>query len=138
MIEIKLSSLKNTKPHEYALRFVLGGLVTAIAGFIAERYGPVIGGLFLAFPAIFPAAATMIETHEREKKQQAGLPAGKRGRMVAGLDAAGATLGTVGLAAFALILWRALPSHQPGAVLVVACISWMIVSDGLWWLYRRL
>ena len=137
MIEVKLSSLKKTKPHEYALRFLLGGLVTAIAGLIAEHYGPVIGGLFLAFPAIFPAAATMIESHEREKKEQAGLPPGKRGRMAAGVDAGGAALGTIGLATFALILWRGLPSYPPAIVLVVACIGWGIVGMGLWWLYRR-
>jgi hypothetical protein len=41
-----------------ALRQTLGGAMTVIAGLIAARSGPVIGGLFLAFPAIFPASAT--------------------------------------------------------------------------------
>ena len=34
---------------------------SAIAGMIAKRYGAEIGGLFLAFPAIFPASASLIE-----------------------------------------------------------------------------
>ena len=38
--------------------FFFGGLITAVAGVIAQRFGPIIGGLFLAFPAIFPASAT--------------------------------------------------------------------------------
>ena len=114
MIEMKLTSLKGTQPHEYLIRFFLGGLVTVAAGLIANRFGPVVGGLFLAFPAIFPAAATMLEKHEREKKEHAGLPAGKRGRMVAGVDAGGAALATLGLATFAMILWKALPRCLPG------------------------
>jgi hypothetical protein len=138
MIEISLSSLKGTKPHEYVLRFLLGGLVTAAAGLIADHYGPVIGGLFLAFPAIFPAAATMIEKHEREKKEHAGLPAGKRGRMVAGVDAGGAALGTFGLAAFALCLWKWLPHGAPWLVLACSLLCWIVVSTGLWWIRRFL
>jgi len=39
--------------------------MTVIAGLIAFRFGPVVGGLFLAFPAIFPASATLIERHGR-------------------------------------------------------------------------
>jgi hypothetical protein len=138
LIEIRLSALKGTKPHEYLVRFVLGGLVTVAAALVAERFGPIVGGLFLAFPAIFPAAATMLEKHERELKEKAGLSPGKRGRMVAGVDAGGATLGTVGLSIFALVLWRALPGHSPWVVLSGAVASWLIVSSGLWWLRRKL
>jgi hypothetical protein len=29
--------------------------MTVVAGVIAARFGPIFGGLFLAFPAIFPA-----------------------------------------------------------------------------------
>ncbi|WP_161557675.1 DUF3147 family protein [Acidisarcina polymorpha] len=138
MIKIRFSSLKGTKAHEYLLRFLLGGLVTAGAGLIADQFGPVPGGLFMAFPAIFPAAATMLEKHEREKKQHAGLPPGKRGRMVAGVDAGGAALGTFGLAAFAFCVWKWLPRGQTWLVLVVALVCWFSVSTGLWWLRRRL
>lgn len=41
--DINFASLKSTRPHEYAIRFFFGGLVTAAAGLIAIRYGPVIG-----------------------------------------------------------------------------------------------
>ena len=51
---------------------VLGGAMTVIAGLIAARFGAVIGGLFLAFPAILPATATLIERHVREGKEQKG------------------------------------------------------------------
>jgi hypothetical protein len=47
--------------------------MTVVAGLIAARFGPVVGGLFLAFPAIFPATATLIEKHVRERKEKAAI-----------------------------------------------------------------
>jgi hypothetical protein len=79
--------------------------MTVVAGLIAARFGPVIGGLFLAFPAIFPASATLIEKHVRERKEKAGLPGARRGKEAAALDAAGAVLGSFGLAAFGVVIW---------------------------------
>ena len=67
--------------------------MTVVAGLIAARFGPVVGGLFLAFPAIFPASATLIEKHVRERKEKAGMPGARRGKEAAALDAAGAALG---------------------------------------------
>jgi hypothetical protein len=64
-ISVNLSALRKTKWYEYAIRFVFGGAITAFAGVVAKEYGPVLGGLFLAFPAIFPASATLLERHER-------------------------------------------------------------------------
>ena len=69
-IKVDPSGLKQTKWHEYALRFVAGGIITVIAGLIARKWGPGIGGLFLAFPAIFPATATLIEKHQRQRKEE--------------------------------------------------------------------
>ena len=64
------SALTQGHWYEYLIRFGLGGVTTVLAGLIAVRWGPVIGGLFLAFPAIFPASATLVEKHEREKKKR--------------------------------------------------------------------
>jgi hypothetical protein len=60
-IKADLSALAQTKWHDYAVRFLFGGFITALAGIIAKKFGPGIGGLFLAFPAILPASATLIE-----------------------------------------------------------------------------
>jgi hypothetical protein len=72
-IKVDPSVIGQTRWHEYAIRFLFGGLITAIAGIIAKKFGPAIGGLFLAFPAIFPASATLIEKHEKQKKEEKGL-----------------------------------------------------------------
>jgi hypothetical protein len=76
----------------------------------------VFGGLFLAFPAIFPASATLVAKHETQKKQNAGIATSSRGRQAAAMDAAGAALGSVGLAAFALTVWKLLLHYNSAFV----------------------
>jgi hypothetical protein len=137
MIRIDLSALRTTKLHEYAIRFLFGGLITAAAGFIAQRWGPGIGGLFLAFPAIFPASATLVEKHEKQKKNRAGLQGAVRGREAAALDAVGAALGCIGLAGFALIAWQLLVPYETWIVLGSAGLLWLGVS-GLCWRMLKL
>src|SRR5579859_4967163 len=73
IVQAKLESLKGIKPHEWVVRFLFGGAVCVIAGLIAKRFGPEIGGLFLAFPAIFPAGASMVEAHEKKHKARQGF-----------------------------------------------------------------
>ena len=136
-IEANFSVLKDTKVHEHVLRFVLGGLVTVAAALIAKHWGPVIGGLFLAFPAIFPAGATLIEEHEVQKKKEIGRDGRLRGREAAALDSFGAALGAIGLVAFALVLWGFLPGHSPWVSLGLAAVAWMVVAGSLWMLRRR-
>ena len=80
IVQFKPSALRQTGWYGYFVRFVLGGAMTVVAGLIATRFGPVIGCLFLAFPAIFPASATLIEKHVRDHKEKAGLPRTRRGR----------------------------------------------------------
>ena len=51
-IHVDFGALQKTRWYEFALRGLFGGLITVATGVIARRYGPVLGGLFLAFPAI--------------------------------------------------------------------------------------
>ena len=136
-IEANFSSLKETNFREHLVRFVLGGAVTVAAGLIARHWGPVIGGLFMAFPAIFPAGATLIEEHEVKKKREIGRDGRRRGREAAALDALGASLGAAGLVAFGLVLWRLLPGHRSWVVLGLAVAAWVVVSGVLWILRNR-
>ena len=106
------SVVGKTKWYEYAIRFVFGGLTTAIAGGIAREFGPATGGLFLAFPAIFLASATLIEKHEKQEKEKHRLDGAKRGRQATSLDAAGSAMGSIGLLFFALIVVATRPRSQ--------------------------
>ena len=134
-IHVKLSALKQTQWYEYVLRFVLGGVVTALTGLIAGVYGPETGGLFLAFPSIFVASATLIEMHERKRKKKAGFNGARRGVEAAALDASGAVLGSVALLVFGVLVWL-LSQRLGGWVLLVALCAWCAVSV-LLWAYRR-
>jgi hypothetical protein len=126
------SVLRRTKWYEYASRFLFGGAITLIAGILAKRCGPVFGGLFLAFPAIFPSSVTLVEEHERQKKQRAGIPQTIRGRLAAALDARGAAMGSIGLACFGLVVWKFLPVWKSAPVLLVALVIWFGVSFLIW------
>ena len=136
IVSVNPSALKRIKFHEYAIRFFLGGAITVAAGVIAKDFGPVVGGLFLAFPAIFPASATLVDKHERRKKMRAGIKDTQRGRKAAALDAFGAAEATIGLAAFALIVWFALPKHSAPMTLIVATIVWFALSLAIWFLRK--
>lgn len=137
-ISLNPAALKKTKFHEYAIRFLAGGIITALTGIIAKKFGPAIGGLFLAFPAILPASITLIEKHERQKKERAGLHGAVRGRKAAGIDAAGAAIGSFGLFAFALVVWRLVPIYKSWTVLGGATIIWMAVAYLLWRIRKAL
>jgi apolipoprotein N-acyltransferase len=136
MVHFDFAALRQTRWQEYAIRFLVGGLITAATGVIAKQFGPGIGGLFLAFPAIFPAGATLIEKHVKQKKQRAGLDGSKRARGAASLDAAGAAKGSTGLAAFALLVWWLMPEHKPYLVLAASALAWLVLSVAAWRLCR--
>jgi hypothetical protein len=137
-ISFNPGAVKSSSLRDHLLRFSLGGGITAVAALIAGHYGPIIGGLFLAFPAIFPAGATLLEKREKMKKQRAGYNGANRGRLAAALDARGACLGCLGLLAFAAVVWRVLPAHSLALTLIVATLAWTCVSILLWRLERTL
>ena len=136
-IQLDISVLRETRWYQLAVRFLFGGLVTAATGIIARKYGPSIGGLFLAFPAIFPASATLIERHEKEKKEREGLHGAVRARKAVGVDAAGAAIGSIGLFVFALLIARFLSNSRPSLLIVASTLCWMLVSGIVWYVRKR-
>jgi uncharacterized membrane protein (GlpM family) len=126
IVKIDPEGLKQTKWSEYGVRFLLGGLITVGAGIIAKQQGPVVGGLFLAFPAIFPASVTLIEKHERDSDGE------KCALDDAAADAAGTALGSIGLMAFALAVWALIPSLSPVLTIICATVAWLFGSAIAW------
>jgi hypothetical protein len=116
---LDLDALRETKPSEYVIRFVFGGGITAMTGLIAHAWGPEIGGLFLAFPAILPASLTLVASHE--------------GRAVAANEARGAILGAVALGVFAAACALLAVHAPPVLTLAVATAAWLATSTLLWW-----
>ena len=127
IVHLNLPALRETLWYEYLIKFVLGGTMTVFTGLIAARFGPIIGGLFLAFPAIFPASVTLIEKHVRQRKEKAGLSGVRRGREAAALDAIGTALGSFGLAGFAVVIWLMI-ELSPAVALVLATAASLAIS----------
>lgn len=131
IVRTRLSAASQTTGYEYLIRFVLGGAATVVTGLVAQIGGPEYGGLFLAFPAIFCASATLIEKHEEKRKQRKGMRGSDRGKSAAALDAAGAAMGAIGLMAFGAVIWL-LTGRLGLAALVAASFVWALVSCLLW------
>jgi hypothetical protein len=137
-LRLRFDSLRETTPMEYARHFAAGGLVTVAASLIARRYGPIIGGLFLAFPGIFPPSISLVAKHKREREAAQGFVGVRAARGEASVEAAGASAGAAGLGAFGLVLWKGLPGHPLVPVLLVAEAAWVIVSYSMWWLREKM
>jgi hypothetical protein len=105
------------------MRFVFGGLVALAASLVADAYGPVLGGFFLAFPALLPASLTLVKDHD--------------GREAALDDARGAAIGSLGMGAFALVVWGTAELGAAWLTLSLALLVWALVSVGCWWLLLR-
>jgi hypothetical protein len=136
-ISTDTSAPRRTKWHEYVSRFVFGGAVTVVASLIDRHWGPIVGGLFLAFPGIFPPGASLVEKHAEEKKQQAGMHGTERGRQEASLEAAGASMGAAGLAAFGVVVGWGVTRYPLWIVLPYAGGAWAAVAWSLWLLRER-
>jgi uncharacterized membrane protein (GlpM family) len=117
-VEANPHRLGKTSWKEYALRFAFGGIVTALVGLLAEAFGPVVAGLFLAFPAVAIACLTLIADHTT--------------RPAAGADALGAAAGSIGLIAFGAVVWAEADRLPGAAVLAIASIAWLVVSLAIW------
>jgi len=100
--------------------------------------GPLSAACFSPFLRSFPhASATLIEKHVRERKEKAGLSGARRGKEAAALDAAGAALGSFGLAAFGLVIWLMIVQF-PAWALLLAAASWLAVAVLAWQVRRWL
>ncbi|MGW3497662.1 DUF3147 family protein [Streptomyces sp. NPDC001020] len=96
------------------VRFGFGVAVSFLAAVVSTVFGPFVGGVFLAFPAILLASLTLVAKEE-------GL---RRARD----DVRGATLGTLGLAAFAVVGTVLLRHHSAWLALGAATAAWAAVS----------
>lgn len=107
---VDTSQLREIKRSEMALRFGFGASASLIAGLVSIAFGPRVGGIFLAFPAILPASLTLIEK--------------KEGLVEATQDVIGAVLGSLGLVAFTVVGGGALTRLPIGAALACALAAW--------------
>ena len=116
--QLKLGAFEEHSWRAYAARFILGGIITTLAWVVAHRFGPAVGGLFLAFPAILPASMTLVREHS--------------GKQAALNGALGAAAGSLGLVAFGGVVWLLATRIAAWQVLGAATLAWFVVSTMLW------
>jgi len=118
-IRLRPSKLRETPISGMVVRFAFGAIVSVAAGLVGLRWGPVAGGVFLAFPAILAATLTLIEEEEHRRD-----PAAQ--------DARGAVLGATGMIAFAACVWASATGLPAPLVLAVATVAWAVVAGLLY------
>lgn len=106
-------ALKKMSKRNMGVRFAFGALLSVVAGVVGVVWGPLAGGLLLAFPAILPATLTLIEEQDGER------PASE--------DDDGAALGALALGAFAFVGWE-LRAHGVVLALAGASAAWLAVG----------
>ena len=82
------------------------------------KFGPVVGGVLLGFPAILPASLTLIE--KKEGKEQASI------------DSLGAILGALAMVAYAVAVVLVVSRFGVVLSLVVALVVWLVVAFALY------
>lgn len=105
------------------VRFAAGAAASVLAGIVAVVAGPVVGGAFLAFPAILAASLTLVAEEEQHDEARE--------------DAAGAILGGGAMAAFAGVVVGLLGHLAPGLVLALAFLAWLATAVVLYFLIGR-
>lgn len=119
LFDLDLGEARKIKPAEMLLRFAFGAAISVIAGLAGHLFGTVVGGVLLAFPAILPATLTLLERDE--------------GRSAAVHDVGGASLGGVGLAAFAVAAYLTFGAGVPALLSLLASVgAWALVAVGLY------
>ncbi len=121
-MSIDVARVRASSARNMLVRFGFGFAISALVGVITLTVGDRVGGLFLAFPAILPASLTLIADND--------------GKREATVDAAGATIGGVALAAFGVVSWCLVPRIPPVWAELVALTAWCALAIGLYLVVR--
>jgi uncharacterized protein DUF3147 len=112
--KIEPGAIAKHGPMDYVSRFLFGAGISLGAGLIGMKFGPLVGGVFLGFPAILPASLTLIEKNE--------------GRQEAAIDSEGAILGAIALVVYAVVVVVTVSALGVVASLLVALVAWLGVA----------
>ena len=115
-LELVGGKLRDGRPRDWVVRFGFGAATSLVAAVIGIVAGPLVGGAFLAFPAILLASLTLVAKED--------------GAARARDDARGATFGALGLIAFGVLGSIGFGSLAPPVVFVMCTAGWAVVAIG--------
>ncbi|HEV7677731.1 MAG TPA: DUF3147 family protein [Candidatus Dormibacteraeota bacterium] len=123
-VGVDASRLARISPRDMAVRFAFGATVSVASGITSLALGLRAGGVLLAFPAVLPAALTLVEKRE--------------GTSEAVSDVRGAVVGAVGMVFFAVTV-VALAGRIPAALALLTAVAvWVVTSTALYFGGRRM
>lgn len=120
---LNLGKLSKANPKDYAIRFVLGGVVSVVASLLGHWVTQRFGGIFTAFPAILLASLTLIGEHD--------------GNEASAEDAAGGVAGALALVVLAVFLSLVLPRASGALALAAGVGLWLVLAVSLYGLAVR-
>jgi hypothetical protein len=102
--------IRELRARELGYRFVAGAVTSIAAGAVTLGFGPRVGGILLAFPAILAASLTLIEEQEDSAEARE--------------DARGAVIGGFALVLFAVVAALTLGKLSGAIALLLAAAAW--------------
>jgi hypothetical protein len=107
---LELGKVRELRARELGYRFVAGAVTSIAAGAATLAFGPRVGGIMLAFPAILAASLTLIAEQEDSAEARE--------------DARGALIGAVALGLFAVVAALTLGRFSNAIALLLAAFTW--------------
>jgi hypothetical protein len=117
-IGTQIEKVRDVRIRDTAVRFTFGAITSAVAGSLSILFSPIVGGVFLAFPAILAASLTLIAEEEDIEESRE--------------DGRGATVGALGLAAFAGVGVLTFTAIAWPLALAAASGGWAVVALALY------
>src|SRR5215216_4428930 len=117
-IGTQVENVRDLRSRDLLVRFIFGAVTSAVAGSLSILFSPIVGGVFLAFPAILAASLTLIA----EEEDMEGSREDARGAAVGAL-ALGAFAG-IGVLTFTMVAWP--------LALMAASAGWALVALSLY------
>jgi hypothetical protein len=111
---LHVGKLREVRRSDLLFRFLAGALTSVVAGVLTIVFGPRVGGVMLAFPAILAASLTLIEQQEDSHEARE--------------DARGATMGGLAMGAFAAVCALTFSKWNSAVVLGVASAAWLLTA----------
>jgi Protein of unknown function (DUF3147) len=111
---VEAGQVREVKKRDLGYRFLAGALASLLSGGMTLAFGPRVGGVFLAFPAILAASLTLVEEQENSAEARE--------------NARGAVVGGIAMAVFAAIVAVTIEHMNPAGSLGLATVGWLAAA----------
>jgi len=120
VVRFQLSALKRTEWYEVFLRILFGKVATVATDLIAKSFAPHRRGIVFGISCDLPGNCIAFRKARQREKAACWINGTVRARNAVALEARGAAMGSIGLAVFAIVVWKFLSGKPPWVVIAAA------------------